>query len=83
MPDEDTARLPSALDRLRVTVTDVATGEVVDETVIYDDYLLICAGHPYLANTRAYANGTHVLTVKNAGPWRAHHAVRNQEATDV
>lgn len=57
----------SAPDRLKVTVSDVATGEVLGEQVIYDDYLLICAGHPYLAHTQAHANGTHVLTIKDAG----------------
>ncbi len=54
-------------DRLKVTVSDVATGEVLGEKVIYDDYVLVCAGHPFLAHTTAYKNGTHVLTIKNAG----------------
>jgi len=57
-------------DRLKVTVSDAATGEVLGERVIYDDYMLICAGHPYLAHTTAHANGTHVLTVKDCGPRR-------------
>ncbi len=59
-----------AIDRLKVTVSDVETGEVLGEQVIYDDYVLICAGHPYLSNTQTYANGTHVLTVKDAGHHR-------------
>lgn len=42
--------------------------EVLDEQIIYDDYLLICAGHAYLAHTQAYATGTHILTIKDAGP---------------
>lgn len=54
-------------DRLKITVSDVVTGEVLGEQIIYDDYLLICAGHPYLAHTQAHANGTHVLTIKDAG----------------
>lgn len=57
-------------DRLKVTVSDAVTGEVLGEQVIYDDYLLICAGHAYLAHTTAHANGTHILTIKDAG--RAH-----------
>ena len=57
-------------DRLKVTVSDAATGEVLGEKVIYDDYLLVCAGHSWLAHTQVHGNGTHVLTVKNAGPAR-------------
>ena len=53
-------------DRLKVTVSDVVTGEVLGERVIYDDYVLICAGSTWLAHTTQHANGTHVLTVKNA-----------------
>lgn len=60
----------SAPDRLKVTVSDATTGEVLGEQVIYDDYLLICAGQPYLAHTSAYSNGTHVLTIKDAGRHR-------------
>ena len=57
----------SGPDRLKVTVSDPTTGEVLEEKVIYDDYVLICAGHPYLAHTQVHANGTHVLTVKDCG----------------
>ena len=53
-------------DRLKVTVSDAATGEVLGETVIYDDYVLVCAGAAHLAHTQVYANGTHVLTVKGS-----------------
>lgn len=51
-------------DRLRITVSDAETGEELDSKVIYDDYVLICAGSAHLAHTQAHANGTHVLTVK-------------------
>lgn len=54
-------------DRLKITVTDVVTGEVLGEKVIYDDYIVVCAGHPYLAHTQVHANGTHVLTIKDTG----------------
>ena len=53
-------------DRLKITVSDVATGEVLGETVIYDDYVLVCAGTARLDGTQTYANGTHVLTVKGS-----------------
>jgi len=79
-PQPDIRRSPVEPDRLRVTVTDVATGEVLGETVIFDDYLLVCAGHPHLTNVQYHGNGTHVLTVKDAGPRRSHHFVRHPEA---
>lgn len=53
-------------DRLKVTVSDPTTGEVLGERVIYDDYCLIVAGHCHLAHTQVHANGTHQLTVKGA-----------------
>lgn len=49
---------------VKVTVSDPDTGEVLGERVIEDDYILICNGRSYLHYTSAYANGTHVLTVK-------------------
>jgi hypothetical protein len=49
--------------RIRVTVTDLATGES-ESVEIEDDYVLTVAGSAYLAHTNAFANGTHVLTVK-------------------
>lgn len=48
---------------IQVTVTDLDTGETSTET-IWDDYVTVCAGSCYLAGVQAYANGTHVLTVK-------------------
>lgn len=63
-------------DRLLVTVSDPTTGDVLGYQAIYDDYVLICAGHAYLAHTQVYANGTHVLTIKNAG---AHAAATMRE----
>lgn len=49
---------------IKVTVTDPATGEVLGEHLVDNDYLVICAGNRYLAHTNAHANGTHVLTIK-------------------
>lgn len=51
-------------DAIKVTVSDPATGEVLSEREIDDDYVLICAGRTYLDGTQASFNGTHVLTVK-------------------
>jgi hypothetical protein len=49
--------------RIKVTVTDLGTGDT-EESVITDDYVLTVAGSCYLAGVQSYANGTHVLTVK-------------------
>ena len=51
-------------DAVKVTVSDPDSGEVLGERVIRNDYMLVCAGTRYLANTQSHANGTHVLTVK-------------------
>lgn len=51
-------------DAIKITVSDPATGEVLDEKVLDNEYLLICAGKTYLDGTQASFNGTHVLTVK-------------------
>jgi hypothetical protein len=48
---------------IRVTVEDLATGET--ETVeIMDDYVILAAGSCHVDHVQAYANGTHILTVK-------------------
>lgn len=49
---------------LRVTVLDEQTGDTETQTVADGDYLLITVDPCYLHHTAAYANGTHVLTVK-------------------
>ena len=51
---------------VKVTVTDPETGEVLAETVVTDDYVLVCAGTCRLTYTQASANGTHVLTIKGS-----------------
>lgn len=48
---------------VRVTVTDPETGD--SETAeLLDDYVITCAGSCYVDHVQAYANGTHVITVK-------------------
>jgi hypothetical protein len=49
--------------RVRVTVTDLDTGDSEAE-VIADDYFMTCAGSCYVDHVQVYANGTHVITVK-------------------
>jgi hypothetical protein len=48
---------------IRVTAVDMATGDT-DEAVIWDDYVLICAGSCYRAEVQVGIDGTHVITVK-------------------
>lgn len=49
---------------IRITIVDLATGEM-ETTVIWDDYLLICAGSCHRTSLTAYpATGTHMMTVK-------------------
>jgi len=49
---------------LRVTVTDVEIGDTDTVEVPEGDYLLVCHEPCHLHHTNAYANGTHVLTIK-------------------
>jgi hypothetical protein len=49
---------------IKIQVRDPVTDELLEESLIENDYLIICAGRCYLAHTQAHANGTHVLTVK-------------------
>lgn len=51
-------------EAVKVTVTDPATGDVLGEQIVNNDYVLVCAGNRYLERTDTHANGTHVLTVK-------------------
>lgn len=54
---------------LRVTVTDVATGESETAEVPAGDYLLLTTAPCYVASTQAYPlKGTHVLTIKGRAP---------------
>jgi hypothetical protein len=49
---------------IRVTVTDLATGEEQIQE-IRDDYVVVCAGSCYLAHTQIFPkSGTHQLTIK-------------------
>ena len=49
---------------LRVTVVDQETGDTSTDEVPEGDYLLITHEPCHLHHTNAYANGTHVLTIK-------------------
>ena len=49
--------------RIKVTATDIDTGDS-EEATISNDYVVTCAGSAYVHHVQAYANGTHVITVK-------------------
>ena len=51
-------------DPVKITVTDPATGEVLAEQVIDNDYAIVATGSCHVAHINAYANGTRVLTIK-------------------
>jgi hypothetical protein len=54
---------PDEPARIEVTARDLGTGDS-ETIVISDDYVLTCAGSAYLHHVQAYANGTHVITVR-------------------
>ncbi len=50
---------------LRVTVTDVLTGDTETAEIPAGDYLILCTDPCYLAGAQTYPkSGTHVLTIK-------------------
>lgn len=50
---------------LKVTVTDIETGETDEREVADGDYVIVCASPCYVDGVQAYpTKGTHVLTVK-------------------
>jgi hypothetical protein len=50
---------------LKITVTDIETGETEESTVADGDYVIVCAAPCHLGDIQAYpTKGTHVLTVK-------------------
>ena len=52
-------------DPIKVTVTDPASGDVLAEKVIDDDYVILCAGNRYVDGIQQYPKaGTTVITVK-------------------
>lgn len=51
---------------IKVTVSDPVSGEVLEEKVIENDYLIITAGNRVLDGVQTYGTGTHVATIKVA-----------------
>jgi len=51
-------------DPIKVTVSDPETGAVLEERLLDNDFIVLCAGNRYLHSVQAHGNGTQVVTVK-------------------
>ncbi len=51
-----------AKPEIKVTITDPDTGDVLEEKIVANDYLLICAGRRYLKSVQQWGS-THMLAV--------------------
>lgn len=52
---------------VRVVVTDIATGDVLGDTVVHNDYLLVCSGNRYLKNIQRMGT-TYMLAIAREKP---------------
>jgi hypothetical protein len=67
---------------IRVTVTDIASGESETREVADGDYLCIAVDPCYLAHQQVYpTKGTHVLTIRGHAP-RPAESVSAETGTD-
>lgn len=60
-------RWPIMADPIKVTVTDPATGEVLQERLLVNDYAVICAGDRYVKNVQIMG-ATHMIAVAKEKP---------------
>lgn len=51
---------------IQVTSTDLKTGES-ETAVIYNNYVIVCAGDCYISDVSTYSGGTAVVTIKRHG----------------
>lgn len=49
---------------LRITCTDLATGESDTIEIGHGNYLVVCGADRYVSHDQAHANGTNVVTIK-------------------
>jgi len=54
-------------DPIKVTVTDPATGKVLQERILVNDYAVICAGDRYIKNVQIMGS-THMVAVAKEKP---------------
>lgn len=54
---------------IKVTVSDPDTGEVLETQILDNDFLVLCAGAPYISGIQHYPRtGTQILTIKRRTP---------------
>lgn len=58
---------PESQHGTKVTALDLDKGEG-DDCVIVDDYVCVTDGSCHVAHVQAFANGTHILTIKGRRP---------------
>lgn len=49
---------------LRITCTDLATGESETMEIMNGQYIVVCGADRYVAHEQAHGNGTNVVTIK-------------------
>lgn len=54
-------------DSIKITVTDLATGQVLQEKTITNDYVVICAGNRYVKSLQVMGS-THMIAVAKEKP---------------
>lgn len=54
-----------ARNAVRVTITDPTTGACLEDKVIQDNYLIVCAGNRYVHYTQRMGS-THMVCIKRA-----------------
>ncbi len=54
-------------DSIKITVTDLATGQVLQEKTITNDYVVICAGNRYVKSLQVMGS-THMIAVAKDKP---------------
>jgi hypothetical protein len=55
---------------VRVTVEDLESGETDIKTIPFGDYIIVTSNPCHVHGVQVYANGTHVVTIKDVIPGR-------------
>lgn len=65
MPDGvQTPKVDRNLYGIKVTCTDLLTGDTDERVIEINDYMVIPTGDRYIDSTQVLDNGTHVVTIK-------------------
>lgn len=62
--------IPKELSRIKVTVSDPDTGEVLEEKIINNEYTVVCAGNRYIKSMQQWGS-THQLNIAVNKNWPA------------